>query len=103
MIWKLLQRTNRRNIVQAGLDKSKFENLPFSTNFNSLVKAYDLRMWYIVNSPNEAKNIHFIQELETLHNEINYQNSRRITISFKLSLSFFFFFLSYSIVLKEAV
>ncbi|KAL4482809.1 hypothetical protein ABPG72_022369 [Tetrahymena utriculariae] len=93
MIWKYLQRTSRGNIIQAGLQHRKFENLPFKQNFNNLTKAYDLRMWYISNSPHEAKNLEYVNELEALHNELNYQNSRQFlfrTVSFLLGWALFY-------------
>ncbi|EWS71671.1 transmembrane protein, putative (macronuclear) [Tetrahymena thermophila SB210] len=95
MIWKYLQRTNRGNIIQAGLQHRKFENLPFKQNFDNLTKAYDLRMWYISNSPHEAKNLEYVNELEALHNELNYQNSRQFlfrTVSFLLGWALFYQF-----------
>jgi len=35
---------------------------------------YDLRMWYIQNSPHDAQCITYVNDLERLHNELNYLN-----------------------------
>lgn len=33
-------------------------------------------MWYIANSPHDERNIAFVQDLERIHNELNYLNMR---------------------------
>ena len=37
-------------------------------------------MWYVSNSPHSKKCITYVQELETIHNELNYLNLRGIKI-----------------------
>jgi hypothetical protein len=76
MIWKLFEKSMRARYLQAGLDKKSFRNLDFGYSWNNLVKAYDLRMWYIANSPHDERNITFVHDLERIHNELNYLNMK---------------------------
>ena len=76
MLTRFLRATNRGRNIQAGLDKSSFERLPFSYSWDNLVKAYDLRQWYILNSQNEEQRFKYTLELEQLHNELNYLTLR---------------------------
>ncbi len=41
---------------------------------------YDLRMWYISNTPHEGRGMKFVHEVETLHNELNYHVYRSINL-----------------------
>ncbi len=57
MVWKFLSYLNRNTIKNSTLKHSEFQNFKFAQNFENLTKAYDLRMWYIANSPHEDKNL----------------------------------------------
>ena len=75
-LWKLFLRRTRAQNVTATIDQKKLKHLPFTHNWNHLVQSYDLRMWYIHNSPHTPKALQYTQELEGLHHELNYQNAR---------------------------
>ena len=53
MIWKLIARRGPARYTTAPLVQKEFKNLKFAHNWENLVKMYDLRMWYIQNSPND--------------------------------------------------
>ncbi|EGR33554.1 hypothetical protein IMG5_049290 [Ichthyophthirius multifiliis] len=95
MVWKILSKLNKKSIQNSGLDHQKYQKLPFSQDFNNLAKAYDLRLWYIANSPHEDKNLEYVVQAEQLHNELNYQNSRQFlfrTAAFLLGIELFYMF-----------
>lgn len=79
MIWKVFRRYLANRHITANVDKSQFTNVPFQNGWNNLVKMYDLRMWYIQNSPHDAKCLTYVNDLERLHNELNYLNMRGTT------------------------
>ena len=72
MIWKLIARRGPARYTTAPLVQKEFKNLKFAHNWENLVKMYDLRMWYIQNSPNDKQALTYVNELERLHNELNY-------------------------------
>ena len=51
-----------------------FKNLPFKNNYSNLVKMFELRNWYMQNSPHSSYNAKFTNEMAYLHNELNYIN-----------------------------
>ena len=55
-----------------------FKNLPFKNNYSNLVKMFELRNWYMQNSPHSSYNAKFTNEMAYLHNELNYINSKQI-------------------------
>ena len=76
MVWKFLQKHLRTRYLKSNIDHKKFTNLPFRHSWENLVKMYDLRMWYIQNSPHETQGLAYTQDLEKLHNELNYLNAK---------------------------
>jgi hypothetical protein len=76
MLTRFLRQINRGKNIQAGLDKASFDHIPFAYSWDNLVKSYDLRQWYILNSPNDSQRFKYTLELETLHNELNYLTAR---------------------------
>lgn len=55
-----------------------FQQLPFKNNYSNLVKMFELRNWYMQNSPHSSYNARFTNEMAYLHNELNYINSKQI-------------------------
>ncbi len=78
MLTKFLRHVNRGKNLQATLDRSSYQNIPFEYSWNNLVKSYDLRMWYVQNSPHQMQSLQYTQELEKIHNELNYLAARGI-------------------------
>lgn len=78
MLWTQLRRFARKRHLLATVDKKKFNDLAFKHNWANLVKMYDLRMFYVWNSPHESQALVYTTELERLHNELNYMNVRCI-------------------------
>jgi len=75
-LWKNLFKKQRWHYLPAQIESSRFENMPFRHSFSNLVRMFDLRMWYIQNSPNSKLALPKVHELELLHTELNYQHSR---------------------------
>lgn len=78
MLWTQLRRFARKRHLTASVNKGRFEGLSFKHDWANLVKMYDLRMYYVWNSPNERQALTYTTELEHLHNELNYMNVRCI-------------------------
>lgn len=76
MVYKFFRRLIKSNHLQATLDQKKFKALPFNYGWNNLVKSYDLRMYYIQNGTNEERTLQYVQDLERIHNELNYLSMR---------------------------
>ena len=72
MLWQHLRRFSRKRLIQANIQKSKFDDLPFQHSWANLVKMYDLRMFYIANAPSHERALTYTTEVERLHNELNY-------------------------------
>ena len=87
MLAKILKHVNRGKNIQATLDKSRFKDLEFDYSWRNLVRSYDLRMWYVQNAPHQAQTLKYSQELEKIHNELNY-----LTIRSWLFLFFLYFY-----------
>lgn len=51
---------------------------PFKNNYQNLVKMFELRNWYIQNSPHSTYASRYTNEMAYLHNELNYINSKQI-------------------------
>lgn len=82
MVWKFLSGFTKKNNLQATVDRYRFRNLPFAYNWDNLVRSYDLRMYYIQNSHNNTKKYQYTQELERIHNELNYLSIKGFVVSF---------------------
>ncbi len=76
MVYKFFRSLIKKNYLQATLDKEKFKNLPFNYGWNNLVQSYDLRMYYIQNGVNDERALQYVQDLERIHNELNYLHMR---------------------------
>ena len=55
-----------------------FTKNPFANNFNKLAQMYQLRLYYIRNSPFKYHSIKYAQEMSLLHKELNFLQSRII-------------------------
>ena len=86
MLPKLLRYVNKGRNLQSTLDHQAFKEIPFQYSWNNLVKAYDLRTWYVNNAVDDSQRLAYTLELESLHNELNYLSMR----SFEF-FSYFFF------------
>lgn len=60
--------------ASTAIKKSKFRNLPMAMEWNNLVRAFDLRYWYLVNGKVREKGEQYVYEIENLHKELNYQH-----------------------------
>ena len=71
----------------------QFKPKDFSYNLNDLGKLYALRHWQLENTTSNDQRIEVTREMEELHNEMNYLNSRRQVYKFLGFAAFWFAFL----------
>ena len=60
------------------LTKSKFRDIEQGYTWNNLIRAYDLRYWYMNQGINQGQGFKYCQEVEYIHDELNYQHSKGI-------------------------
>lgn len=78
MIRQMFQRVARRreSIEGARIDINNFRGLPFNNRVKNLIRMFELRDWFIQNTPNERTALKYSSEMATLHSELNYVTSR---------------------------
>ena len=76
VFWKYFTKTMKNRHVTARINQEDFRSLPFKNDWNTMVKKFDLRMWFVQSSPNDKKALKYTHELEKIHNELNYLNFR---------------------------
>lgn len=59
----------------AAIRAENFE-LPFRQDMNMLTAMFELRKWFVLNTPHKFHAEKFTNEMAHLHNELNYQHSR---------------------------
>ena len=62
--WNILKKGAKTRNVTAPILKDSYKNLPFKNDYNHLIRQYDLRMWYISNSPHDQKCMDYVNDLE---------------------------------------
>lgn len=69
--------------------------LPFKQNMNLLTAMFELRKWFLFNSPHKLYAEKYSNEMAYLHNELNYQHARlllkRGAVIFGLIYAYFWF------------
>lgn len=90
LLTNLLRKINKGKNVRGTLDTRSFERIPFSYSWNNLVKSYDLRMFYVENSPDREEALKYTFELEKIHNELNYLAIRGFLYNKRRFLKVFF-------------
>lgn len=65
---------------EGGILKQEDFRLPFVMNPNRLTAMFELRKWFILNTPHKKYGEKFTNEMTNLHNELNYQQSRTMAI-----------------------
>lgn len=76
---------------EGGVLKQEDFRLPFKMNENRLAAMFELRKWFILNTPHKKYGEKYTNEMTNLHNELNYQQSRTMAIR-----GFWTFFIIYS-------
>lgn len=83
----------------ARLERADMKPSRFDMNISDLGKMHEMRMFYLQNSPNNAMRYNYLQELEHLHDEINYMAflkiQKRFLILSALALSYYFIWLDH--------
>lgn len=76
-MWRLLQRLSKNSgVVEGGRVRVDNFNLPFNQNFNQLTAMFELRKWFVFNTPHKYYAEKYTNEMAHLHNELNYQQTR---------------------------
>lgn len=69
--------------------------LPFSMNLNRLGAMFEIRKWFVLNTPHKFYAEKYTNDMNNLHNEINYHQShlllKRGAIVFGLIYAYFWF------------
>ena len=79
-MWRLLQRLSRNSqVIEGGRVRADNFNLPFNQNPNLTTGMFELRKWFIFNTPHKHYAEKYTNEMAHLHNELNYQHSRQLT------------------------
>jgi len=60
------------------IEKSSFRDLQTAYSFPNLVKAFDLRYWYMDRGINRGQGARYCIEIEDLHNELNHAHGRGV-------------------------
>ena len=76
-MWSLLQRVSRSKQVLEGT-KIRAEDfvVPFKQNMNMTTAMFEVRKWFILNSPHKHYAGKYSNEMALLHNELNYLHSK---------------------------
>lgn len=77
-----------------------YHNVTFKNNYENVVKMFELRNWYIQNSPHSSYGAKYTNEMAYLHNELNYLNSKQLLTRTVLVSAIVFV---YSVFLMEEV
>ena len=73
---KYLQSQIRGKLATQKIDQNKIRNIKMGDDWNNLTTSYDLRMWYLQNTPHQDKTVEYAQDLEKIHHELNYLHTR---------------------------
>lgn len=69
--------------------------LPFQQNMNMLTAMFEIRKWFIFNTPHKFYAEKYTNEMNNLHNELNYLHARLLMrrgfLVFALIYSYFWF------------
>lgn len=69
--------SRRKEVVEGGrISLSNFRGLPFNNKVGNLVRMFELRDWFIQNSPSHRVSLKYSSEMADLHHELNYVTSR---------------------------
>lgn len=67
----------RKEVIEGGrITLKNFRALPFNNRVGNLVRMFELRDWFIQNTPNYRLATKYSAEMCELHHELNYQTSR---------------------------
>ena len=76
-MFNALRRVSRNKQFREGaLLKTEDFKLPFSQNHNMLTAMFELRKWFIFNTPHKHYAEKYTNEMTHLHNELNYLQAR---------------------------
>lgn len=58
------------------IEKAKFRDIEQGYTWNNLVRGFDLRYWYMNQGINHGQGFKYCNEIEDLHNELNYAHTK---------------------------
>merc|ERR1712146_148363 len=64
-------------------------------DWNNLTTSYDLRMWYLQNTPHQDKTVEYAQDLEKIHHELNYLHTRILLRNLMIFTGLFYTFYTF--------
>lgn len=96
MLSVLRNLARNKQFKEGGVIKQEDYILPFQQNMNMLTAMFELRKWFIFNSPHKHYCEKYTNEMTHLHNELNYLFARtflrRGLAVFGIVYGFFWFF-----------
>jgi hypothetical protein len=95
MLRVLRRLANNKQFKEGAAIHQEDFKLPFEQNMNLLTAMFETRKWFIFNTPHKYYAEKYTNEMNHLHNELNYQQSRlllkRGLLVFALIYSYFWF------------
>ena len=86
---------NNKQFREGALINTEDFKLPFKQNMNMLSAMFETRKWFVLNSPHKHYSHKYTNEMNHLHNELNYLQARlllrRGALVFGLIYSYFWF------------
>jgi hypothetical protein len=74
IFYKLIK---RKEVLEGGRIKlGDFRGLPFNNRVHNLIRMFELRDWFIQNTPNYRVATKYTAQMAELHHELNYQTAR---------------------------
>lgn len=72
MLNTLRKFARNKQFKEGGVIKPEDFILPFKQNMNLLTAMFELRKWFVLNSPHKTYSEKYTNEMAHLHNELNY-------------------------------
>ncbi len=98
---KFMRLMRKKQLDFPKISPGEMKPTDYQHNLTDLGRMHQLKMWHMENSPFTRQNLSYLQEVEELHNEINYLNA--IHLMKKLALFFGAFWIWYFFLFDMAV
>ena len=75
MLSKLRQLSKIKQLREGAVINVDDFKLPFKTDLNRLGAMFEMRKWFVLNTPHKFYAEKYTNDMNNLHNEINYQQA----------------------------
>jgi hypothetical protein len=83
---------NKEFTEGARLEIERFNYLPFKNSFNNVIAMFEVRKWYVLNTPYKYYGEKYTGEMAKLHGELNYLQSKQFLKRVAITSLFVFIF-----------